>query len=222
MRIDRLPHGYTNATSQSGHEVTKRYRGPDAESRCRREAVTLRALDGRIPVPPVVAVIERCLTVGFVDGAHGQDLIDAGRAEGVLEACGRMLRVIHAISPQDVVPGEQGRVLVHGDYGPNNVLLDPDTLHVVAVVDWEWTHGGEPIEDLAWCEWIVRAHHREHIDALDDLFVAYGQRPSWSARQEAMVTRHRRLIEFSQRWEPGGEGVRTWRDRLATAERWTE
>jgi aminoglycoside phosphotransferase (APT) family kinase protein len=30
-----------------------------------------------------------------------------------------------------------GQTLVHGDYGPNNVLVDPQTLAVVAVVDWE-------------------------------------------------------------------------------------
>jgi hypothetical protein len=23
------------------------------------------------------------------------------------------------------------------------------------VLDWEWAHRGEPVEDLAWCEWIV-------------------------------------------------------------------
>jgi aminoglycoside phosphotransferase (APT) family kinase protein len=33
------------------------------------------------------------------------------------------------------------------------------------VVDWEFAHLGDPVEDLAWCEWIVRMHHPEHVDA---------------------------------------------------------
>jgi hypothetical protein len=50
-------------------------------------------------------------------------------AEGrqVLGACGHMLQRIHAIDPARVLGGDQGepgRVLVHGDYGPNNLLLD--------------------------------------------------------------------------------------------------
>ena len=48
-----------------------------------------------------------------------------------------------------------GAVLVHGDYGPNTVLLDPAAEQVTAIVDWEWAHVGDPVEDLAWCEWIV-------------------------------------------------------------------
>ena len=72
-------------------------------------------------------------------------------------------------------------VLVHGDYGPNNVLLDPVGHQVTAIVDWEWAHAGDPVEDLAWCEWIVRMHHPEHIAAIDALFDAYGFRPAWSA-----------------------------------------
>jgi hypothetical protein len=102
-------------------------------------------------------------------GRPGQDLIDAGQARGVLGACGATLRRIHAADP--VAAGitdsrQPGQVLVHGDYGPNNVLLDPAARHVTAVVDWEWAHAGDPLEDLAWCEWIVRMHHPGHLSAL--------------------------------------------------------
>lgn len=38
--------------------------------------------------------------------------------------------------------------LVHGDYRIGNVLYDEDGL--TAVLDWEGTHLGEPLEDLAW------------------------------------------------------------------------
>ena len=155
------------------------------------------------------------LTLGFVDGAHGQDLLDAGRAAEVLNASGRILARIHGLDATGILPGmavEAGDVLVHGDFGPNNLLFDPDSLQVVAVLDWEWAHVGRPIEDLAWCEWIVRMHHPEQVSALNAFFEVYGTRPAWAQRQAAMVARCRGLIGFCERWEPGGDGVRQWRE----------
>ena len=201
--------------------MTKAYRGPDAAQRRERELTVLRALPGRIPVPAVVDSGPG-LTLEYVDGGHGQELIDAGQAADVLRACGEMLRLLHRTPPADVLPDESGGTLVHGDYGPNNVLLDPVTLRVVAVVDWEWTHRGDPIEDLAWCEWIVRAHHPRHVDCLREFFEAYGDRPAWPDRQRAMLTRQRDLIDFSERWEPAGATAQLWRRRLADTETWTE
>jgi aminoglycoside phosphotransferase (APT) family kinase protein len=42
-----------------------------------------------------------------------------------------------------------GRVsLAHSDLNPKNVLVDPDTLEITAVVDWEFAHAGSPYTDL--------------------------------------------------------------------------
>lgn len=38
--------------------------------------------------------------------------------------------------------------LVHGDLAPGNLLVDPGTLDVVALVDWELAHAGTPYADL--------------------------------------------------------------------------
>ncbi|KAA1425841.1 phosphotransferase family protein [Nocardioides antri] len=38
--------------------------------------------------------------------------------------------------------------LVHSDLNPKNVLLDPGTLAVTGVLDWEFTHSGHPFTDL--------------------------------------------------------------------------
>jgi aminoglycoside phosphotransferase (APT) family kinase protein len=38
--------------------------------------------------------------------------------------------------------------LVHSDLNPKNLLLDPDTHAVVAVLDWEFSHAGHPFTDL--------------------------------------------------------------------------
>lgn len=38
--------------------------------------------------------------------------------------------------------------LVHSDLNPKNVLLDPETLAVTGVLDWEFAHAGHPFADL--------------------------------------------------------------------------
>ena len=82
-------------------------------------------------------------------GRPGQELLDAGFATEVLRAAGRTLR-----QPHDAVPG-----MVHGDYGSQNLLLDTPAWEVSTVLDWEFAHDGDPVEDLVWAEWIVRMHH---------------------------------------------------------------
>ena len=225
-----MPHGYTNGTARDGSTVVKDYLGPDAGLRCETEAHALTALAGRLPVPPVLDGHGTQLTIGFMPGAHGQDLIAAGLAEPVLAACGRMLRRVHAIDPGLILPGpplpgapsRPGAVLVHGDYGPNNTLLNPAARQVTAVLDWEWAHAGDAVEDLAWCEWIVRMHHPEQAGSLGAFYAAYQDEPPWLARHEAMAARCRELLDLAQRSEHGGELSRRWRERLAITASWTE
>jgi aminoglycoside phosphotransferase (APT) family kinase protein len=38
--------------------------------------------------------------------------------------------------------------LVHSDLNPKNLLLDPGTLELTGVVDWEFAHAGHPFTDL--------------------------------------------------------------------------
>lgn len=40
------------------------------------------------------------------------------------------------------------RCLVHSDLNPKNLLLDPATLEVTGLVDWEYAHAGHPFTDL--------------------------------------------------------------------------
>ena len=46
-------------------------------------------------------------------------------------------------------------VLVHADFKPGNLLLDGD--RVVALLDWELAHLGDPLEDLGWVTQPLRA-----------------------------------------------------------------
>ena len=38
--------------------------------------------------------------------------------------------------------------LVHSDLNPKNLLVDPESLQVTAVLDWEFAHAGSPLTDL--------------------------------------------------------------------------
>ncbi|WP_092658184.1 phosphotransferase [Actinopolymorpha singaporensis] len=244
----QLPHGYTNRTVGDGSVVVKEYAGPDARDRQRREHLVLDRLAGAVPLPQLVAAGGLRLTTGFVGGAHGQDLLapeeSPARAAAVLAACGRTLREIHTLDPARLsdlpplpdtavtvpqAPGGTGgtagghTVPVHGDYGPNNLLLDPADHTVTAVFDWEFAHLGSAVEDLAWCEWIVRTHHPDRTPLLGEFFGAYGgPAPGWPTRRAVMVARCRALEAFCTRWEPGGEGARQWARRAAATAAWRE
>jgi aminoglycoside phosphotransferase (APT) family kinase protein len=210
--MQRLPHGYTNETFLDGAVVVKTYAGPGAAARLDREYRALRLVRDRVPVPPVLDRAPHSLTLGYVAGGHGQDLITAGHAEPVLAACGSVLLDIHRAG------------VGHGDFGPQNLLLDPGTFAAVAVLDWEFAAIplADNVADLAWCEWIVRMHHPEHVDALDSLFDRYGTRPPWQRRHAAMLHRCRELLDLAHRWEPDGAGERLWRHRIGVTEGWCD
>jgi aminoglycoside phosphotransferase (APT) family kinase protein len=213
-----MRHGYTNNTVGDGSTVVKRYEGPDADLRFERERRLLTYLEGRLPVPPVLSAEDGALELGFMPGVQGQELIESGHGAEVMRACGEVLRRIHAVPPPGSPPGP---VLVHGDFGPNNVLIDPETFAVTAVLDWEFAGVGEPVADLAWCEWIVRMHHPDHVGALEHCFAAYGNPvPGWPERRSAMLERCAELRDFCERWEPGGGGVRLWEERTAVTAAW--
>jgi aminoglycoside phosphotransferase (APT) family kinase protein len=40
------------------------------------------------------------------------------------------------------------RCLVHSDLNPKNLLVDPATLAITGVLDWEFAHAGHPATDL--------------------------------------------------------------------------
>jgi aminoglycoside phosphotransferase (APT) family kinase protein len=204
-----MRHGYTNDTTGDGRVVRKSYAGPDAEQRREREATALRSLYGVLPVPRVVEAGD-VLVTEYVDGQHGQDLIDRGLAAAVLHTCGCTLTDLHRTGT------------THGDYGPNNLLFDETGTTVRAIVDWEWAGTVEPITDLVWCEWIVRMHHPDHVSALGSLFDGYGNRPPWSSRQRAMIDRCVELRDFVEQWDPGGAGVRLWDERTDQVRDWRE
>ena len=59
-------------------------------------------------------------------------------------------RVLTECAPTQV----ERSVLCHGDVGPGNFVHHQGT--VSAVLDWEFSHIGDPMDDLAW--WVFRGH----------------------------------------------------------------
>ena len=116
------------------------------------------------------------LVLRAVPGRHGQDQVELGQGHGVLLALGMLLCEIQAIEPTFYGEYQGEGVLLHGDFGPNNVLLSDRDDSVTLIADWEWSTVGSPLADLAWAELIVRLHHPEHQDCLTAL--VRGLRPS--------------------------------------------
>jgi aminoglycoside phosphotransferase (APT) family kinase protein len=67
---------------------------------------------------------------------------DALEPQPVIRAAFRWLR-------GHLPPPAQRIVLVHADYRTGNFLCDPDG-EIKGVLDWEMTHLGDPMEDIAW------------------------------------------------------------------------
>jgi len=213
-----MPHGYTNATATDGRRVIKRYLGPDAAERQGAETLALTRLVGRLPVPALLDQSEGQIEVDWIAGVPGQERLETA-PEQVLYVVGATARTLLGLEVDAVAglprrPG--GTVLVHGDFGPQNLLLDSDTNQPTAILDWEFAHIGDRLTDIAWAEWILRTHHPHLISALPALFAGYQERPGWAERQAAMLTRCEQLLDFVRRWPaPDDAGVRQWQRRTA-------
>lgn len=95
-------------------------------------------VDGALRVEPLpegdLVEFVRARRAGTAFEAWPQDAYDgllavADRAQGLLDAVHRTC-------------------LVHSDFNPKNLLVDPVHLEVTGVLDWEFAHAGMPVTDL--------------------------------------------------------------------------
>src|SRR4029077_15912686 len=116
----------------------------------------------------------------FVDPALG--IGDFGLADGLpgfAEAAGLRWdadllarRVAVATDAQALLDTVGRSCLVHSDLNPKNLLVDPESLEVTAVLDWEFAHAGHPFTDLgnvlrfdrapAYVDAVLAAHRDRH------------------------------------------------------------
>ncbi|WP_007023188.1 phosphotransferase family protein [Saccharomonospora iraqiensis] len=120
-----------------GETIPRRLLRDDAYAGARaglaRELGRCAARIHRIPIP---------------DGVPEHDPLDQLRTEyddldDPVPALEIAFRWLHANRPTD-----SRRTLVHGDFRNGNLIVDEHGLR--AVLDWELTHVGDPIEDLGW------------------------------------------------------------------------
>ncbi len=221
---EKLPHGYTNATRRVGDDlVEKRYLGSRRFDNARREVACLTALAGVLPVPQVVEsdLDEPRLVIRWVDGEHGQDLIERGEGHTVMRLIGETHRVMQSVPTSVVDLTGHGTVICHGDFGAQNMLFDLANDRVAAVIDWESASLGAPVDDLAFAEWLVRMHHADRVDILDALFEGAGWRPSWEERHTTMIRKCGEVLAFCE--ETGWtDSAAWWRDVIDTTSTWSE
>ena len=101
---------------------------------------TLRAgmfVDGDLTIEPFDADLP-----GWVERRR-EDLVRMDWRAGEL---GELVRIAERAQARLDTVGRTS--LVHSDLNPKNLLFDPDTLAVTAVLDWEFAHSGHPFTDL--------------------------------------------------------------------------
>jgi aminoglycoside phosphotransferase (APT) family kinase protein len=221
---EKLPHGYTNATRRVGDDlVEKRYLGSRRFDNARRELACLTALADVVPVPRVVEsdLDEPRLVIRWVDGDHGQELIEHGEGRTVMRLVGEMHRLLQSVPVSDVDLAGDGTVICHGDFGAQNMLFDLAHGRVAAVIDWESAHFGAPVDDLAFAEWLVRMHHADRVYILEDLFEGAGWRPSWEERHTTMIRKCHEVLAFCEEtgWNDSAEW---WREVIGVTSAWSE
>ena len=69
-----------------------------------------------------------------------------------------------ARSAQDLLDGVGRACLVHSDLNPKNVLVDPVSLELTAVLDWEFAHAGHPWTDVG--NLVRFERHPAYVDAV--------------------------------------------------------
>ncbi len=144
----------------------------DELARLGREVGALVATLGGIPSLRPGPFLDGDLTVGTFDAADG--LVDwVGQHEtrlGHWSADERSGLLVVAAEAQALLDGVARTCLVHSDLNPKNLLVDPVTLRVTGLVDWEFAHAGHPFTDLGNVLRLDR--HPAYVEAVLDVYAA--------------------------------------------------
>lgn len=94
-----------------------------------------------------------------------QHFRDAGRLAAWTQRDWNDLLCLIGDAEDVLTMAEPGRhVLVHSDFNPKNLLIDPESLKLTGVLDWEFAHAGSPYTDLGNLTRFER--HPDFVDAV--------------------------------------------------------
>ena len=104
-----------------------------------------------MPMPRRGLFVDGDLRVTPLPATDLVELVDQARASTALQdwppdELAALLEV--ADRAQMLLDGVTRTCLVHGDLNPKNLLVDPDSLAVTGLLDWEFAHAGVPGTDL--------------------------------------------------------------------------
>lgn len=122
---------------------------------------------------------------------HAPRLVEAGWSDGEVTGL-RTVAERAAVDLDGAAP-----CLVHSDLNPKNVLVDPATLHVTGVLDWEFAHAGHPATDLG----NLLRFDREpaYVEGvLDGWFAGSGAAPGGGPDRAAQVPERHRATDLAR------------------------
>jgi aminoglycoside phosphotransferase (APT) family kinase protein len=108
-------------------------------------------------------------------------------------------------------------VLVHSDFNPKNILVEPSTGEVTGLLDWEYAHAGSPFTDLGnllrfdrrpdFADAVLSTYSENVVDAPEDLLDRARAADMWAlvdlaARRDenpVAVRAHDRLLAMARR-----------------------
>jgi aminoglycoside phosphotransferase (APT) family kinase protein len=102
-----------------------------------------------------------------------------------------------AVEAQTLLDTVPRTCLVHSDLNPKNLLLDPDTLELSAVLDWEFAHAGHPFTDLG--NLLRFDRHPAYVSAILEAYAARRGTPPERALPLARAADLFALVELSTR-----------------------
>ncbi len=190
-----------NQVTISQDHVIKRYIGPGAFHRWQTEKYILIAVANTIPVPKMlINTNEAEISIGVVPGKSCDTLMSLGNSQQLFHNIGLALRTIHQFPVQDLTGNIQGNgsALIHGDFNIYNIMFDLNMMTDICILDWEWAHLGESVEDLAWMEWSIRMNFTKFEKDLPYFYEAYGEIPDWRYRKDAMILQCNRNLEYAR------------------------
>ena len=91
--------------------------------------------------------VDADLTIGDFGVDDGLPGFVASHADALGPDLADQLEAV-AADAQALLDGVGRTCLVHSDLNPKNLLVDPDTLAVTGLLDWEFAHSGHPFTDL--------------------------------------------------------------------------